>query len=135
MTIETAGTVFQDVACDLMSISPKLGNSTPSVERAGAWRERHERSRDVPAVILRLMNDYAYQLKFVVGTLADCREVSAWLERYPEARRERVLLMPQGTDQRQLEAIAAWLEPYCREQQLVFCPRRHIEWYGAARGT
>ena len=30
ITIETAGTVFQPVACDLMSISPKLGNSTPS---------------------------------------------------------------------------------------------------------
>ena len=29
ITIETAGTVFQPVACDLMSISPKLANSTP----------------------------------------------------------------------------------------------------------
>src|ERR1700756_1245194 len=29
ITIETAGTVFQKVACDLMSISPKLANSTP----------------------------------------------------------------------------------------------------------
>ena len=29
ITIETAGTVFTPVACDLMSISPKLANSTP----------------------------------------------------------------------------------------------------------
>src|ERR1044071_6747802 len=29
ITIETAGTVFHPVACDLMSISPKLANSTP----------------------------------------------------------------------------------------------------------
>src|SRR5262249_44631393 len=29
ITIETAGTVFRPVACDLMSISPKLANSTP----------------------------------------------------------------------------------------------------------
>jgi 7-carboxy-7-deazaguanine synthase len=28
ITIETAGTVFAPVACDLMSISPKLANST-----------------------------------------------------------------------------------------------------------
>src|SRR3954464_15198022 len=28
ITIETAGTVFKPVECDLMSISPKLGNST-----------------------------------------------------------------------------------------------------------
>src|ERR1041385_3032334 len=29
VTIETAGTVYRPVACDLMSISPKLANSTP----------------------------------------------------------------------------------------------------------
>lgn len=29
LTFETAGTVFRDVVCDLMSISPKLSNSTP----------------------------------------------------------------------------------------------------------
>ncbi len=29
ITVETAGTVFAPVACDLMSISPKLANSTP----------------------------------------------------------------------------------------------------------
>src|SRR5580698_11608489 len=34
ITIETAGTVFQPVACDLMSISPKLSNSTPEGTRA-----------------------------------------------------------------------------------------------------
>ncbi|HXU50202.1 MAG TPA: 7-carboxy-7-deazaguanine synthase QueE, partial [Candidatus Binatia bacterium] len=34
ITIETAGTVFVDVRCDLMSISPKLANSTP-IERDG----------------------------------------------------------------------------------------------------
>lgn len=135
ITIETAGTVSQPVACDLMSISPKLSNSTPSVERAGPWRERHERSRDVPAVIQQLTTGYEYQLKFVVGSLADCLEVEDWLQRYPLARRDRVLLMPQGTDPRTLDGIAIWLEPYCREQQLLFCPRRHIEWYGAVRGT
>src|SRR4051812_42191805 len=29
ITFETAGTVYAPVACDLMSISPKLSNSTP----------------------------------------------------------------------------------------------------------
>src|ERR1700749_3162604 len=29
ITVETAGTIYQPVACDLMSISPKLANSTP----------------------------------------------------------------------------------------------------------
>ncbi len=40
ITIETAGTLDLPVACDLMSISPKLANSTPSrpqSSRAGAF--------------------------------------------------------------------------------------------------
>ena len=32
-------------------------------------------------------------------------------------------------------AIGQWLEPYCREHGFVFCPRKHIEWYGARRGN
>src|SRR4051812_33283198 len=41
VTIETAGTVWQPVACDLMSISPKLANSTPRERDGGRWAERH----------------------------------------------------------------------------------------------
>src|SRR5207244_7117083 len=59
ITIETAGTVFQPVACDLMSISPKLANSTPSDP---AWSARHERLRIQPEVLAELISRYAYQL-------------------------------------------------------------------------
>ncbi|NIO39690.1 MAG: 4Fe-4S cluster-binding domain-containing protein, partial [Burkholderiales bacterium] len=37
ITVETAGTVFRPIVCDLMSISPKLANSRPTAERAGRW--------------------------------------------------------------------------------------------------
>ncbi len=135
ITIETAGTLDLPVECDLMSISPKLASSTPSVERGGKWAARHEQSRQRPEVILRLMRDYAYQLKFVVDSREDLGEVNEWLDQFPEADSSRVLLMPQGTDDATLAATAEWLEPYCREQGFVFCPRKHIEWFGARRGT
>jgi 7-carboxy-7-deazaguanine synthase len=45
-----------------------------------------------------------------------------------------VMLMPQGVEQAELEKIAQWLEPYCIEHGLVFCPRKQIEWFGAGRG-
>ena len=45
VTIETAGTLFLPVACDLMSISPKLASSTPTERRAGRWALRHEQTR------------------------------------------------------------------------------------------
>lgn len=135
ITIETAGTLFLPVVCDLMSISPKLSNSTPSLELAGRWRERHERTRHAPQVVRELLERYAYQLKFVVGSPDDCVEVIKYLGQLPTVKRSRVLLMPEGTCEQQLAEIATWLEPYCREEGVGFCPRRHIEWYGATRGT
>jgi 7-carboxy-7-deazaguanine synthase len=135
ITIETAGTLFLPVECDLMSISPKLAGSTPSAERAGKWHERHERTRHQPEVIRRLIGAYDYQLKFVVDQPPDLDDVQTWLSEFPEATRDRVLLMPQGIEAEALAARGKWLAEYCRERGYVFCPRKHIEWYGAQRGT
>jgi 7-carboxy-7-deazaguanine synthase len=135
ITIETAGTLFLPVQCDLMSISPKLANSTPPIVRAGKWRERHERTRHQPEVIRRLLGEYNYQLKFVIEESSNLDEVQAWLAEFPGLPRDRVLLMPQGIELTVLRSIAVWLEPYCQEHGFGFCPRKHIEWYGAKRGT
>lgn len=135
ITIETAGTLYLPVACDLMSISPKLANSTPDEASAGAWRARHERARHAPEVIHRLIAEYDYQLKFVVGEPADCDEVAAYVAALPTVERSRVLLMPQGVDAKALADIGRWLEPYCKAAGWGFCPRRQIEWFGFARGT
>src|SRR5438477_9660887 len=71
ITVETAGTVFQPVVCDLMSISPKLANSTPM----GDWAARHERLRIQPGPLRQLIERYDYQLKFVVEKPEDLAEV------------------------------------------------------------
>jgi 7-carboxy-7-deazaguanine synthase len=135
ITVETAGTLYLPLACDLMSISPKLSNSAPPPERNPAWFRRHQRSRHAPEVIRRLVAEYAYQFKFVVDTPADCVEAQRYLAEFPQVDRARVMLMPQGTDRLTLAEKAGWLEPYCREHGLSFCPRRQIEWFGATRGT
>src|SRR6185295_15507830 len=67
ITIETAGTVYQPVTCDLMSISPKLANSTPTLREDGRWAAQHDRLRYQPDVLKQLMVEYSYQLKFVVS--------------------------------------------------------------------
>lgn len=135
ITIETAGTLDLPVICDLMSISPKFASSAPSVERHPHWSRRHERERYRPEVIRRFVRDYTHQLKFVVDTLADLEELTAYLAIFPDVARDRVLLMPQGIEQSELEARALWLRPYCETNGYVFCPRKHIEWYGPVRGT
>ena len=135
ITIETAGTLFLPLECDLMSISPKLANSTPSLDQAGNWQERHERARHVPEVIRQLVSAHDYQFKFVVDRPTDCEQVLDYLAELPEIDRSRVMLMPQGTEPQELEQAARWLVPYCQEHALDYCPRKHIEWFGMARGT
>jgi 7-carboxy-7-deazaguanine synthase len=128
LTVETAGTLYLPVACDLMSISPKFVSSAPAAEEHPHWHRRHERERHRPNVIRRLVSEYEHQVKFVI-------DLSAYLVEFPEIVRERVLLMPQGVEQIELEARAEWLRPYCEAEGLVFCPRKQIEWYGPVRGT
>ncbi|MGD9647329.1 MAG: 7-carboxy-7-deazaguanine synthase QueE [Pirellulales bacterium] len=136
ITIETAGTLDLPVACDLMSISPKLVGSAPDVAWHAAWHRRHERTREALDVVRRLVERYEYQLKFVIDAPADVQEVERYLGRLAvDVDRSRVLLMPQGTDLDELAAKGLWLEALCGELGMRFCPRRHIEWYGLVRGT
>ncbi len=135
ITIETAGTRYLDLHCDLMSVSPKLSNSTPHGLAGDSVIAAHERGRIVPDVLKKLNSEYACQFKFVVDTPDDCREVTELLERFPEIDRSRVMLMPEGIDTTTLEERALWLIPFCREHGMKYCPRRQIEWYGCQRGT
>jgi len=135
ITIETSGTLYLPVECDLMSISPKLSNSRPTDRQDPRWMRRHERNRHAPEVIRRLVAEYDYQVKFVVDTPADCPEVEDYLIEFPKIDRARAMLMPQGTTVEELAEKARWLKPYCVEHGLAFCPRRQIEWFGQQRGT
>src|SRR5438105_2349346 len=95
VTMETAGTVYHKVACDLMSISPKLANSTPHEREGGKWAAQHERLRYQPDVVRKLMDEYPYQLKFVVSEFGDTDELATIL-RETDADRSRAVIMPEG---------------------------------------
>ena len=130
ITIETAGTVFAPVACDLMSISPKLANSTPE----GEWAERHERWRIQPEVLKRLMAAYEYQLKFVIAQPEDAAEVRE-LVRALDADAGKVILMPEGVEADVLRERGVWLAEICKQEGFRFSPRLHVELWGNRRGT
>lgn len=133
ITIETAGTVWRDVACDLASVSPKLANSTPP--DAGAWTQRHEASRINLDVIRRFMACRDRQLKFVIDRPEDLDEVDALLAALGDVDPGDVLLMPQGVSQPDLDARGPWVAELCKERGFRFCPRLHIALYGHTRGT
>jgi 7-carboxy-7-deazaguanine synthase len=134
ITVETAGTVDVAVRCDLMSISPKLGNSTPRDRDGGRWADQHERLRYQPEVLKRLMGRYPYQLKFVVGQPGDLVEVGAIVQEIGAAK-ERVLLMPEGVDPAVLAERGRWLVEICKKEGFRFNPRLHIELWGNRRGV
>ena len=104
----------------MMSISPKLSNSTPE----GKWADRHDRLRIQPAVLRELMDCYEYQLKFVIAAPADLTEVRLVLDTL-EADRARVILMPEGTDPAILRERGAWLAEICKDNGFRFSPRRN----------
>ncbi len=134
ITVETAGTVWQDVACDLMSISPKLANSTPGEREGGRWAAAHDRFRHNPAVLQALTSAYDYQLKFVVSQASDLEEVRS-IRRLVDAPAERILLMPEGVTPDVLAARAEWLVEICKAEGYRFCPRVHVMLYGNRRGV
>lgn len=133
ITIETAGTIYQQLRCDLMSISPKLANSTPWQRENGRWAAQHERTRYKPDVLKRLMTEYAYQVKFVVESPADLAEIEQ-LQRELSVPAANVVLMPEGVNRDVLRERGLWLAEICKERGYRFSPRLHVELWGDRRG-
>ncbi len=135
ITIETAGTIFRNVDCDLISISPKLSNSTPPISLGERWQARHETIRHQPEVIGSLVARHNYQIKFVVTAESDVEEVDRWLTEFPGISRERVMLMPEGITAGELAERETWVRDACQARGFRYCPRWHIIWFGNRRGT
>lgn len=134
ITVETAGTVFQPVACDLMSISPKLANSTPRERDGGRWAAQHERLRIQPGVLLRLLREYECQLKFVFQSELDLVEIGRLVSEL-QAPVERVLLMPEGTSAAAVRERSLELAEICKRTGYRLSPRLHVDLWGDRRGV
>ena len=135
VTIETAGTIFKPVPCDLISLSPKLANSTPWNRADGKFARMHEQRRLNRAVVQEFIDRYDYQLKFVVERKNDFAEIGAILNQLRNVESARVLIMAQGTSKKQLGEKARWIVPLCMRSGYGFTPRLHIELFGNRRGT
>lgn len=125
--IETNGTVAPHPALDPLvaqyNVSPKLAHSGNPAnlalppERLAAWA-----------------TDPRAWFKFVVASPADLDEVLALVEAHAIPR-ERVYLMPEGTDSATLRERECWLAPLALEHGLRLTDRLHIHLFGDTRGT
>ncbi len=144
VTIETAGTVFQNVHADLMSISPKLASSTPSEADAQAsgisaeWAGidgRHEQRRVNTDALQRLIDAHAHrQLKFVVCGEPDLIEIESLLAKLKNWQPTDILLMPEGTTP-PTRKLMQWLARECIARRWHYCTRLHVDIWGTKRGT
>jgi 7-carboxy-7-deazaguanine synthase len=135
VTIETAATIFKAVSCDLVSMSPKLSNSTPWQKRNGKFAAMHERHRLNFNVIQQFIDGYDYQLKFVVDREQDFTEVRQIVDKLKNVDTGRVLIMAQARNRRQLHHKSRWIVDLCKKVGYGYSPRLHIELYGNRRGV
>lgn len=136
ITIETAGTLYRPVECDLASLSPKLSNSIPWEREGGRFALRHDSLRLQPDVLRTFLEKSAsYQLKFVIDRAEDLEEVQELLKMLPPVDASRVLLMPQGITTQGVNEKAVWIVELCKQYGYRYCPRLHIDLFGNKRGT
>ncbi len=154
ITIETAGTVANPRAlavCNLLSLSPKLADSTPVADPrdpSGAWAARHEARRlNLPVLADLISSIHSHparadlQLKFVVNPASlpsDEREILDLLSALAHAgcpiAPADVLAMPEGVAEPGPQARQAVLQLVLRHGWR-YCTRLHIHLFGNTRGT
>jgi len=133
ITIETAGIAFiPALPCDLMSISPKLSNSTPADPKLS---KVHEDSRLDLAVLRELIGNYKYQLKFVVDSQNDLSEIHQTIKEIGNVVPDRVLLMPQAVTRDELLAKSPMVAEMCKQGGFAFCQRLQVLLWNNERGT
>lgn len=132
ITIETAGIKYlPHVVCDLMSISPKLSNSTPKDPLLAAI---HNDSKLDIAVLGKLIENYDYQLKFVVDTaddLAEIQQVTAWFD---FVDKEKIMLMPQAQTAKELTEKSLLVTELCLQTSYIFCQRLQVLLWNNQKG-
>jgi 7-carboxy-7-deazaguanine synthase len=139
VTIETAGTVtLPGVSCHLLSLSPKLANSTPiddPRDPKGTWAERHEERRlNFEALNTLIASTPDRQMKFVVASPNDLPEIESVLHQIRGYAPHDVMLMPEGVAVPDNESIR-WVIDECVRRGWSYCPRVHIQLFGDTRGT
>lgn len=137
ITIETAGTVSpNNITCDLASISPKMSNSIPDKRASDSWRKRHERDRINLAVLQKWIDNYDYQLKFVIDKKDDIEEIQQLLIQLDrEIVPYKVLLMPQGITKEEIDLKKLMVVELCQEFGFRYCDRLHLGLFGNKKGT
>ena len=144
ITIETEGSEYVETKGDLISLSPKLSNSTPvpgtmmpylNREVTEKDKEKHEKWRCNYDAMKQLIEHHPdYQMKPVISSEKDLEEVK-YLQEILDVPNDKVYLMPEGLEPKQLNERRRWLMDLCVREGYNFTDRLHIIAYGDIRGV
>lgn len=147
-TIETEGSEFVPTVADLISLSPKMSNSTPRPGSKKPWggvvtereKQQHEKFR---LAAVEEMKKFIYyqkssgrklQLKPVISTPEDLIEFKE-LQQELGVDNSLCWLMPEGITDDQLKSKRQWLFEVCTKEGYNFTDRLHVITYGNKRGV
>jgi 7-carboxy-7-deazaguanine synthase len=125
--VETNGTITPSADLDATvhqyNVSPKLENSgnTTSLRR------------NADALAFFAQSPKAW-FKFVISSEDDLAEVDAIIASHAIPQ-DRVLLMPEGRDEKTLQQRRLWLADICRDRNFRYSDRLHIQLWGSRRGV
>lgn len=121
ITIETAGIKFvPNLACDLMSISPKTSNAYGKQSDKDMYLKIDE--------IQKLVENYDYQLKFVAEKIEDITEIHQVIDNLNGIDHSKVLLMPQAKDAAEYMKISPLIAELCKANGFAYSPRLQLLW-------
>lgn len=127
ITIETAGLWYEPgLLCDLMSISPKLSNSSGKNGVSYYFNA---------AVISELIDKYDYQMKFVVNSKKDIGEILQAVKLIGNVDKRKIMLMPQAATRQELIAKSPTVAELCKQTGFTFCQRLQIMLWDNESGT
>ena len=135
VTIETAATIPPNgISCSLASLSPKLSNSTPRDEVSDSIRLKHDSLRIQLDVLREWIEQYDYQLKFVICNDSDIIELIALLKEIDRPiSPAKVLLMPEGVSSEAFLKVNDTIISACKHYGFRYCDRLHIKLFGNKR--
>lgn len=132
--IETSGSIYQNVPCDLLVISPKGAGSDPDAERHPREHARHVQARSNREPLRQLLQDHPGAiLKCVVNRHEDVEEIQQQMQEWNVPAR-RVWLMPCAAGLRELEERGAQVAQWALENGFCYSDRLHVRLWGNAKG-
>lgn len=125
--IETNGTIIPSEEfiglIDQINCSPKLESSFSGEGEKIRIREKALRS---------LSANSKTNFKFVISEPENLKEALYLISVY---EMKEVYFMPEGRSPEEIEAKKGWVETLCKEYNIIFSTRRHIELWGVRRAV